>query len=52
MNPVFDERIKHIKINYHIIHTKLEASMILPFYVPTHFQLTNIFTKIFKKGIF
>ena len=44
-NHVFHEQTKHIKINGHFVHKKIQLGLISTGYVKTGEQLSDIFTK-------
>jgi hypothetical protein len=44
-NLVYHECTKHIKIDYHIVREKIQASQIVMKFVPFYLQLADIFTK-------
>ncbi|KAL5754050.1 hypothetical protein ACOSP7_022270 [Xanthoceras sorbifolium] len=51
-NPVFNSRIKHVDIDTHFIYDKVTSGIIEPRYVPTEFQVANVFTKGLSRDCF
>ena len=45
MNLVFHSRTKHIEIVVHFVREKVEARELEVRYVPTEFQVADVFTK-------
>jgi hypothetical protein len=51
-NPVFHDRSKHIEIKYHYIKDMVQRKEVHVQYLPTHEQITYIFTKPLAKTNF
>ena len=44
-NPVFNARIKHIEVHYHVVRKRVLSSEVELVYVPTDRQTIDLFTK-------
>ena len=51
-NPEFHCRTKHIDVQYHVIREAFLANRLLPFFISSHDQLADIFTKALSKENF
>ena len=44
-NPAFDSKTKHIEISVHFVREKVESKELEVRYLPTEFQVVDVFTK-------
>jgi hypothetical protein len=51
-NPVLHSKIKHIEVRYHFLRDNVEKGKIALIHVPTHDQLSDIFTKPLDQATF
>lgn len=51
-NPVYHKRTKHIDVHYHFVREKVEDKSITVKYVPSEYQLADIFTKALPRERF
>lgn len=49
-NHLFNERTKHIEVDYHYIYDPVQSGVIFTFYVNSKAQVANIFIKPLSIG--
>jgi len=51
-NSIFHEHMKHIKVDCHYIHQKVQSKLIITHCVRTNDQLADVFTKVLSSTQF
>lgn len=51
-NRIMHDMTKHIEIDYHIIHEKIDPKEFVLSYIKTQFHVVEVLTKGLSKGVF